>query len=110
MFQYSSREIKYLMKNLSVRKLLFVTTVVKKDITPEIVHNQSVTRAIIPVVMHEEDRTTISGSLEQMQYLLSLALVRSNHNTLISVFKYFCFIVVPVNHVITEKHEIMKEF
>ncbi len=77
------------MKNPSVRKLLSVTTVV-------------------PV--KEADMPIAKWSLEQMQYLLSLALVRSKHNTLISVFKYFCFIVVPVNHVITEKHEIMKEF
>ena len=43
----------------------------------------------------EADVPIAKWSLEQMQYLLSLALVRSNHNTLISVFKYFCFIVVP---------------
>jgi hypothetical protein len=74
MFQHGSQEIKYQMKNPSIRKLLSVTTVAPAK---------------------EADMPIAKWSLEQMQYLLSLALIRSNHNTLISVFKYFCFIVVP---------------
>jgi hypothetical protein len=56
------------MKNPSVRKLLFVTTAVKKGITPKTVPNPGKIDLHITAHLHEADVPIVLWSLEQTPY------------------------------------------